>query len=284
MSYAGSSATGRLPAPYTGGGSTKTIYDTTNTDIGAALIQTGINTSEINDDGTSAKNVRVYQLLQDISQTVPLYFQSGPSVNILYDYGAIYLTACPKTTIACNPAPATGIPGSSTELTVGTMATWTTTGTDGTPTLISSMPIQKQMLATTSQRLDKVRDTLLGYFRAQQQIAAGGDTTNWFPNQSGAAAPGSKTGQAPGGSQQGCRDGWYDLSSTTESVLSTVGLAYDEFGKTAWGGPIQYCRDYDPAVTAPNTTPHYAAIRINKNVTTGAAPTNTPGDNIVLTF
>lgn len=283
MSYAADSTTaGKLPAAYTGASYVSTIYDTTNTTLANALQQSGINTSEINDDGTAAKKVRVYQVIQGITQNVPLYYQSGPLVAITYDYGAIYLTDCPQTTAACNPA-ATGIPGTSPVLTPANRATWTTTGTDGPAFFISSMPIQKQMLATTSQRLDKIRDSLLGYFRAQQQTAAGGDTTNWFPNQTGAASAGSMTGATPA-TNQGCRDGWYDLSNASILILPTIGLAIEEFGKTAWGGTVEYCRDYDPTTTTANTPPHYGAIRINSAVTTGSTPSVTPGNNIVLTF
>lgn len=290
MGYAANSTQyGRLPAPYTGAGYTNTIYNPADGTapglaLTQALIQTGINPGEINGDNTTANKVRVYQLVQGIQQSVPLYFQSGPLVTLTYDYGAIYLTACPKSTAACNPNAVTSVPGTTASaLTLANHPTWTTTDTDGRPYFISSMPIQKQMLATTTQRLDKVRDALLSYLRTKQQTAAGGDTTNWYPNQAGLSAAGSLTGQNPGLNQQ-CRDGWYNLSDAAINVLPAVGLSAAEYGKTAWGGAVEYCRDYDPIPTAANTPPHYSAIRINANVTTGAAPSATPGNNIVLTF
>ena len=284
MNYAANSTTtGRLPAAYTGAGYFNTIYDTSNATLAAAMNQTGINPSEINSDGTTTQNIRVYQVVQTLSQSVPLYFQSGPLVTIDYDYGALYLTACPKATASCNPTAATGVPGTTpTALTALNYTTWATSGTDGPAFFVSSMPIQKQMLATTTQRLDKVRDSLLGYFRAQQQTAAGGDTTNWFPK-AGLSAVGSLAGATPG-TNQGCRDGWYDLSNVAVLALPAVGLAVAEFGKTAWGGAVEYCRDYDPTITTANTVPHFAAIRINATVSSGIAPSATPGNNIVLTF
>lgn len=289
MNYtANSTLTGRLPAPYTGSGFTKTIYNPSDSTaagiaLAQAMTQTDINPSEINHDGTAAQKVRVYQTVVGLTQAVPLYFQSGPLVTVTYDYGVIYLTSCPKSTSACNPTAATGVPGTSPALTSGNYTTWATAGTDGPATFVSSMPIQKQMLATTTQRLDKVRDSLMSTFRAQQQTGAGGDTTNWYPNQAGLSAAGSMTGATPA-TNQGCRDGWYDLSDAAVLVLPAVGLSAAEFGKTAWGGAIQYCRDYDPTATAANTPPHFSALRINSDVTSGAAPSAVPGNNIVLTF
>jgi hypothetical protein len=291
LSYAANSTQdGRLPPPYTGNGYTKTVYNPSDGSsagvaLAQALTQSGVNPSEINDDGTASKNVRVYQLVQGLTQQVPLYFRSGPLVTLTYDFGAIYLTACPKGNTACNPNSATGVPGDSQALSASNYTTWSPGGSDGRAHFVSSLPIQKQMLATTVQRLDKVRDTLLSYLRTQQVTAAGGDTTNWYPNQDGKAAPGSLSGANPS-SNQGCRDGWYDLSKTEVKVLPTVGLSAQEYGMTAWGGPIQYCRDYDPTGTGtPNAPPHYAAIRINADVSAGLAPDGTqPGTNIVLTF
>lgn len=291
LSYAANSTQyGRLPAPYTGGGYTKTIYNPADATapgvaLALALTQTGITPTEINDDDTTTRNVRSYQLISGISQQTPLYFQSGPLVTLIYDFGAIYLTACPKSAVACNPTAGTGVPGSSAALTGVNYASWSTSGTDGPAFFVSSLPVQKQMLATTSQRLDKVRDSLLGYLRAQQLTAAGGDSTNWYPNQAGASSAGSLSGATPG-TNQGCRDGWYDLSSGSVLVLPIIGLAVQEFGMTAWGGAVQYCRDYDPTSTkVANAAPHYAAIRINATATSGIAPDGgVPGNNIVLTF
>lgn len=281
---------GRLSAPYTGAGFNNTIYNPADsTATGGALTQaltsSGINPGEINSDNTTAQKVRVYQLITNLQEKIPLYFQTGPLVTLTYDYGAIYLTACPKTDVTtCNPNPATSLPGASSALGSVALSTWSTTGSDGAAFFISSLPIQKQMLATTTQRLDKVREALLSYLRAQQQTAAGGDKTNWYPNEAGESEPGLIIAADPG-TNQGCRDGWYDLSDSTNiQVLPAVGLSHDEYGKTAWGGTVEYCRDYDPINTNADTPPHYAAIRINADVTSGAAPANTLNNNILLTF
>lgn len=284
LSYAAATGRGRLPGPYTTGTYRYAIYNPNDTSsdgvaLSIALSQTGINLVEINDDGKAVENVRVYQLVPNLNMDIPLYFHSGPQVRLSYDFGAVYLTKCSRSA-ACH----SGIPGStSTALSSSNFASWTTTGTDGEPFYVSSLPLQKMMLATTVQRLEKVRDAALGYLRTQQLTASGSDKTNWYPNQLGASAPGNASGFSPG-SNQGCRDGWYNLNDTTNRILTTIGLTHEEYGQTAWGGTIQYCRDYDPTGTqAPNAPPHYAALRMHKSVSQGIAP-GMPGDNIVISF
>lgn len=278
-----STTLGTLPAPYTGNGYTSTVYNPTDASVAGqaltdALTQTGVNSSELNDDNYSSHRVRVYQRVAGLTMQTPLYFQSGPLVRLTYQYGAVYMTACPKGTSSCNPS-ASGVPGDSPVMTAANYATWTTTGTDLSPFFVTTLPLQKQMLANTAQKLDKVRDKLLSYFTAQQRTASGNDTTNWWlPN------PGTMAGQSPA-TNQGCRDGWYDLSTNT-TILPSVGLTTTEYGMTAWGGPIQFCRDYDPTGTkTPDAAPHLAAIRIHSSVSTGSAPDAVVvGNNLVLTF
>jgi len=277
------SPTGRLPAPHTGGGYNSTIYNPGNgTPAGVALTQaltqTGVNVNEINDDGTAARMVRVYQLLTTPTLTTPLFFQSGPLVDLAYDFGAIYLTQC-SFSAACN----TGIPGDSPQLTAANLVTYETAGNDGRVHFVSSLPVQKEMLEKTTARLERIRLTMLGYFRAKQISAAAGDQTNHYVNQAGLPAVGALGGAAPAGNQ-GCHDGWYSLA-TNPAILLTVGLSPEEFSRTAWGGEVQYCRDYNPTGAGPaDTAPHYGAIRINRAVSTGANPSATPANNIVLSF
>lgn len=285
LNYAHDSTTlGTLPAPYTGGGYTSTVYNSGDTTaaglaLTAALTQAGVNPSEINDDNYASHRVRVFQRVTGLTTTVPLSFQSGPLTTLTYQFGAIYMTACAKATASCNPTAATGVPGSSVAMTGANYSTWATSGTDLTAFMISTLPLQKQMLANTSQKLDKVRDALMSYFRSQQKTAAGNDNTNWWPNGTSSLA-----GQTPG-TNQGCRDGWYNLATDT-AILPTVGLTTTEYGSTAWGGAIQYCRDYDPTGTkVANASPHLAAIRIHSSVSSGSAPDAVVvGNNLVLTF
>jgi hypothetical protein len=208
-----------------------------------------------------------------------MYFKSGDLVRLDYDVAVIYATGNCGALTTCNTnATASVPPGSSSLITAGNYTTWTTTSPDGDAYRISTLPIQKELLKKSTERLDKVRDSLTNYFRSMVLAAAASDTTNWYPSGSSSMA-----GQTPS-TTQGCRDGWYDLYTDT-GILNTVGLSPTEYGVTGWGGHVQYCRDYDPAVTAANTPPHYAALRIHKNVTTGSNPDGTTtSNNVVLTF
>lgn len=285
LSYArNTSALGTLPSPYTGSGHTKTVYNPADASAGGialsqALTQQGIPPNEINDDGTTGAAVRVYQLVSSgLTQQVPLYVQSGPLATLSYQYGAVYLTQCLKADTSCNPTAASGVPGTSAAMTSANYVTWTTTGSDYPAFIVSTLPVQKEMLITTAQRLDKLRDAFLSYFRSAQITAAAGDATNYYP--SGAT---SLSGQTPG-TNQGCRDGWYSLA--TSNVLSKINLSSTEFGSTAWGGAIEYCRDYDATGSStPDAPPHSAALRIRASVSTGSAPDPAvAGNNLVLTF
>lgn len=289
MSVAATSYYGRLPAPVSTGSQINAIYDPGNISpsglaLTAALIQAGLNINEINDDGKSSSNLRVYQAVSPDPLVTPLYFQNGPLIQLRYDVGAIYLTKCAKTNSNCNPNPLTGIPGDSQAMTTSNYATWQSSGSDGPAFYVSSLPIQKMMLSNTVQRLERIRESMLGYLRAQQLTASGSDTTNWYPNQNGLPEQGNRSGANPL-LNQGCRDGWYRLDDGSSQILPILGLSVMEFGKTAWGGSIEYCRDYDPTGTQiANTPPHYAALRIFSDVSTGQPPHTLPGNNVVLTF
>lgn len=284
LSYArNTSPVGALPAPYTGSGYTKTVYNPADaTPAGIALSQAltdqGLPPSEVNDDGMAGANVRAYQLVTGLTYQMPLFVQSGPLATLTYQYGAIYLTQCMKTDTSCNPTPATSVPGSSVAMTSANMTGWTATGTDYPAVIVSSLPVQKEMLITTAQRLDKLRDAFLSNFRSAQITAAAGDATNFYPTDSTSLA-----GQTPG-SNQGCRDGWYSLA--TSGVLAKIQLSAVEFGSTAWGGAVEFCRDYDPTGSkVADAPPHSAAIRIRASVSSGSAPDPAvPGNNLVLTF
>lgn len=283
---ANSTALGTLPSPYTNAGTNynNAIYNPTDLTPGgqalaAALVTAKVNPNEVNDDGYSTQRVRVYQEVTGLTQSIPLFFQHGPVVTLTYQYGAIYETACARASSACNPNPTSSLPGASSQLTAANLATWTTTAPDFPPTFLSSLQIQKGLLQKTGDRVNTIRDALLYYLREQQRQALATDTTNWYPSES------ASLGGATPASNQGCRDGWYDLSTSTV-VLPTIGKATAEFGTTAWGAPIQYCRDFDSLGTkSPNAPPHWGALRINANVSLGLAPDAAiPGNNIVLTF
>lgn len=282
---------GELPAPYTQGSFRSAVVDPDDTAAGPrevtlALVRAGVAPSEIADDGSAAANVRVYQRVDGLKSSVPLYLHSGPAAELTYQFGAVYITRCPRAD-ACNGT----LPGASSALNDTNYATWDVQGTDAAAVFVSSLPLQKDMLAVTARRLDTLRDSLLQYVRAKQLAAAATDTTNWYPAPS--AAP-SLAGATPN-TNQGCRDGWYDLSAANVDVLPQVGLSREEFGTTSWGGAIHYCRDFDPTGTkAPNAPPQWAALRVHKSVSQGIGPDPGAGaaapatggalNNLFLTF
>lgn len=270
-----------LPAPYTGAGYTKTVFNPADTSpTGLALQQglysTGVSPAAINDDGYQSRRVRVYQVVAGIQHQVPLYYRSGPLVTLSYDYGVLYQTTCQRLDASCNPRAVTGVPGDSPELKAANFTSWAVAGEDYPATHLSTLPLQMAMLSATAQRVDRIRDKLTWYLRDRQIAASAGDETNWFP------------GTGLGGKDplltQGCRDGWYSL--LTSNVLPALGVAPEEYGVTAWGGVIEYCRDFDPDASGqPNKPPHYAALRMNRSLSLGVVPDPAlPASNVVLTF
>lgn len=273
---------GMLPAPYTGGGFVATVFNAGDTSAAGvqltqALTNTRVTPMEINSDGTAGSNVRVYQLLSGLTTAAPFEMQSGALVTLTYQFGVIYLTQCQKADASCNPGPS-GIPGSSPVLTAANYKNYQLSGDDLALITVSSLPRQRSMLETTRNRLNDLQDALLSDFRAKQIIAAAGDATNFYP-----AATSSMSGLNPG-TNQGCRDGWYSLASS--DVLAQVQISSIQYGKTEWGGAVEFCRDYDPLGSkTPDAPPHKAALRINANVSLGIAPDpSVPGNNIFLTF
>jgi len=282
---AGKYARGVLPNPYSGNGYVATIYNSGDTSAsGVALAQSltsaGVPPTQINDDGSAGANVRVYQLITGLPYVTPMELQSGPQVNLVYQYGVIYQTACRKADSSCNPSASTGIPGDSPKLTTSNYATYQIAGNDTNLVTVSSLPVQLSMLLTTRTNLNDLQDALMRDFKARQINAAAGDATNFYP-----AASTSMAGQNPtAASSQGCRDGWYSLS--TSDLLAQVQTSSTQYGTTAWGGDVQFCRDYDPlGAKTPDAPPHKAALRINVNVSLGIAPdAANPNNNVVFTF
>lgn len=275
---------GVVPPPYTGDGYASTIYDpadatATGLALASALAQAGVPQKEINDDGVTTPHIRAYQLVSNLVITTALDGPGTDPVTLRYQFGAIYQTACTKGDNTCAPNPATGVPGTSAALTATNIAngTWNTSGTDGTPTTFSTLKLQKIMLGETVRRMRTIQDKSATYFNAMLIKSAAGDATNFYPSGSSSLA-----GANPG-TNQGCRDGWYALN--TGDILSTFNLSIGEYGTTKWGGVIEFCRDYDPTGTkAPDATPHFAAIRINKDVTRGIAPDPAViGNNVIMT-
>ena len=280
---------GTLPAPYTNAGDDLhySVADLTpdNADETAILnylYQEGLETQTIFSDGSAGHRVRVFQRVTGLTNSVPLYLHSGPLVTLTYDYGALYLTACAFDEV-CNA----GLPGDSVALTNLNFSTWATAGLDKKADLFSTLNLQMKKLKQTGENLIAIRSKLEEFVALSSLSAAAGDMTNWFPAPTGGAAV-DLSGSNPV-TNQGCHDGWYDLTQTvTTNILAQMGLSATEYANTAWGGSIEYCRDYEPLATgvgSADTPPHYAALRVNEDMSKGISPDNAViGNNVFITF
>lgn len=281
------SGTGQLPAPYSGGGYTSTSYNPGDSSAAGLALQSylqqqGVGLAEVNDDNYAAHRVRVYQSVTGLTRQMPLYVQSGPLVTLTYSFGAVYQTACALADATCNPS-VTGVPGTSAVLTSSNFGSWNVSGSDASPAFVSTLPLQESMLDLSVSRLQSIRDKLTVYFNALRLGAAPGDTTNWYPTPNGTGAVSLAGANAV--TNEACYDGWYQLNAANVNVLPIVGLGQAEYGVTAWGGRVEYCRDYDPVYAGAGVAPHYAALRINAGVTSGLAPDNSvAGNNVFITF
>ncbi|EPG8943988.1 type II secretion system protein [Pseudomonas aeruginosa] len=285
LSFARNSNGGRLPAPYTGGSVNSGIYNpadvtATGTALTSELRNSGVPVSQINTDSTATKNVKVYRRVAGLTYNVPMYFVTGSQVSLTYDVGALVQTECGQSA-ACN----TGTPGDSAALTAANIGTWVESGADYGAVVFSTLPAQKDMLASTTGRLNRLADRLSSEFYTRQRLAAANSTTNFFPLPTNAGAL-NYAGRNPV-TNMGCHNGWYPLNSSLVNILAQIGLDQAEYGVTAWGGSIEYCQDYDPTAVGTGTAnvpPHYAALRVNKNLSAAAAPTGVAGSDVVITF
>ncbi len=285
MAFARNSNAGRLPAPYSGSGVASGLYNPADaTAAGQALSMelrnSGVPVNDINSDASVLDNVKVYQRVAGLTYAIPLYFTSGTPVTLTYDVGAITQTTCAKSS-GCN----TGTPGASTALTAANVTTWEPTLPDYGAVVFSTLPEQKNMLRMTVGRLNRLSDRLASEFYTRMRVAAANSTQNFYPAPTNAGAP-NLSGINPV-ANMGCHDGWYRLNAANVNILTQIGLDANEFGVTAWGGSIDFCRDYEPtavsAATA-NTPPHYAALRFNRNISSGAVSTGTVANDVVVTF
>lgn len=279
MAFARNSNAGRLPAPYTGGGVFSGLYNPADvTAAGQALSlelrNTGVPVNAINSDSAAVENVKVYRRVADLTYTVPMYFTTGTPVTLVYDIGAITQTNCVKAA-PCN----TGTPGSSGVMNATNVTTWVPTLPDYGAVMFSTLPEQKNMLRLTTGRINKLSDRLSSEFYTRMRLAAANSTQNFYPTAAALNLAGANAA-----TNMGCYDGWYRLNAVNVNVLTQLGLDPAEFGVTAWGGAIDYCRDYAPAGGGANTPPHYAAIRFNRALSSGAAPTGVLANNVVVTF
>lgn len=282
---ASESPLGALPAPYTGGGRTSAPLNPASVVAADLALMDLIRRQRVDpaafaDDGSAFRNVRVYQRITGLTETVPLFRSTGPVATLTYQLGVLYSTECPLTGSTCNPTPATGIPGGSAVLTAANRQTWSVGGTDFAPVFVSTLSLQRARLDQTAEQLRKISNELVRLFNLRRISAAPTATTNFYPTNTAF----SLAGQSPV-ANMGCRDGWYDLSLGTVDILAQLALPQAQYGATPWGGVIQYCRDYDPLGTnGANAEPHYGALRLRASVSLGQPPTGLPASDMVITF
>lgn len=277
---------GQLPAPYSGSGGVISapvnVASTTSADLSLLdnMRRNRVDPAVMDNDGSPGENVRVYQRLTGLTETSPLFRSTGPAATLTYQLGVIYMTSCTRSGSTCNPNPSLSIPGASPVLTAANRGTWTTTDPDTGAIFVSTLSLQRNRLDITAERMRRIQSELLRYFNLMRLSASPTDHTNFYPGASAITLAGANPA-----SNMGCRDGWYNLGAANVDVLAKIALPQAEYGTTPWGGAIQYCRDYDPLGTnGPNAEPHYGAIRINKSVSTGSAPTGSAANDIWITF
>ncbi len=275
-----------LPAPYTGTGFQDVVVDVSSTDANAVALlalmtSQGIPALQTYATGAGPNKARVYQRVAGLTTNVPLYGLAGPSVALQYDIGVLYVSDCRRDDTSCYPS-ASGVAGYSPKFETGNFSTWEPAEGDDAAYRFSTLPLQQARLAATRQRIDRLRDSLRDYFSSRFLSGSPDPNINYFPAPSGGGAP--ALGGATPSVNDGCRDGWYDLSAANVNVLGTLGLLKEEFSRTAWAGAIEYCRDFDPAGSSPEgEAPQNAAIRINRAATQGSAP-GAAGTNLIFTI
>lgn len=250
------SSTGVLPTPYTGNGYTSAPYNPSDANAREVFLGQGLSNDLINTDGTPAENRRVYQRVAGLTRNVPVSGLAGDTVTLSYDIGVVYSTDCPLSKKNCFTG---GIPGSSTQLTKSNLKTWEPKGNDIRPVWISTFPFQKNLFTETMDRVYTLINKEKEYFQQQVLAAGAGEAKNVH------VSPNAGAPSIPGG---GCHGGWYNLSLSNVNILNQLGLTA-KYGTTAWGKPIEYCRDYDPIGGGANKAPHSAAVRFKSNLSTG---------------
>ena len=255
------SPTGALPTPEAGTYSSSIPFTT----LQAQLVEARIRPIEAVSDASATKNLRVYQTVPGQTLTMPLYTTFGPAMTLTYTEASIHSTYCAQADV-CNA----GVPGKSGTLSASTLNAYGVLGDDYGLTRFSTLAIQKQKLSQTADNIIAIRDRMQELFRERQRTANANDTTNFYPTEIHPIGASATTVD--------CKGGWFSLSAT--DILPQVGLTPSVNGKTAWGGEIQYCPDYDalaPSTWTANAPPHFAALRLLTNVSAGGIPSTTDG-------
>lgn len=272
--HAANENNGFLTGRYTGNGYLNAPIDITNSVLTEYLARGGMSSDRYNDDGSGNVNVKYLDMISPRpTYNMPIVGSAAETVVLSYDRGVVYQTACGLSE-SCND----GTPGASSPY---SNSGWVATGSDLMPVEISTLDIQQGLWRDTWLRLSEIRRKIRNGFNAQVAASAAGDVTNWFFKPDLSSSP-DLSGADPS-TNQGCRNGWYQLQSVDVNVLRFYGLEpVSLYANTPWGGRVEYCADFDPNNGGVDTLPHVAAIRINRQVTSGASPSGTQSENLIL--
>lgn len=272
------SATGELPAPYTGSGLHSAPYDPADTDAREAFLGQGLSNNLINTDGSPVANRRVYQKVSGLTRDVPVAGLTGDTVTLTYELGVVYATACPSNRTNCVNG---GVPGASDKLTAANVDSWEPKGDDLRPVWVNTFPFQQNLFHETMRRVNTFINKEKEFYQQAVLNGGAGAADNYHVRPTDPMAP-NMEGMNPI-SNGGCHRGWYQLNAANVNILELLGLNKAEYGVTAWdvaGNQIEYCNDYDPANTGADTAPHSAAVRFKRDTSNPAGAS----DYVVLSY
>jgi hypothetical protein len=274
-SFAASENNGFLTGGYSGGNYLNAPVDISNSTLTNYLSGGNITSDHYNDDGTASRNVKYLDVLStQPTYSMPIVGNAAETVTLVYDRAVLIQTRCALEDGICND----GTPAESPPY---TQSGWVVGGSDLAPVEISTLDIQQGQWRDTWQRLSRIRNGIRNHFNSTVTANSAGDTTNWFFQPDLAASP-DESGANPT-TNQGCRNGWYELNDSDINVLTFYGFdPVSIYSQTPWGGRVEYCADYDPHNDGADVIPHISALRLNRAVTTGAAPSVALADNLIL--
>lgn len=241
-------------------------------DLYLELTGAGVPPNQINSAGYGIDAAKLYQVVSNLKHKQPLFFSSGDEVTLTYQVGVIYQSVCPRLH-SCASSPFSNYNGvaRTPKITEATIVSWDVAGNDYAPVMINTLAEQKTMLRVTIGRLNRLTDRISSHFYAKARASESAGENHF-----------AGTAALAGAANHGCWTAWESLSTT--ATLESIGLDRREYGKTAWGGDIEYCRDYKPTGTG-GQPPFFAALRFNKDLRPGMNPDpSNANSNVIVTF
>lgn len=265
---------GQLIGSYSGGDCNACPINTTIGELTNYVENRGQRTASLsNYDTTSVLNVRGLMLDANTYQAT---FSVPAAVNMVLEYkaGVIVQTDCPKGS-TCDTGESWATPA------------YVQTGWVPNARITKSVPYNNlesmQTLASgTVERVVYVQQKIREYTQEMVISNPANLDVNYLPVPNLPSTP-DRSGTDPTGNG-GCINGWWDLGSASVNLLDIVGLE-QSYGTTLFGGSVQYCADFDLTAvdaSAADTAPHVGAIRINRFVTRGSAPSSNNNDNVIF--